>query len=475
MKLIEVRMPLARLVVIAVLLAAFGCSDKAADKMNGTSGSGGSGASAGGGSGMGSGGHIGSAGNGASNGSGGRASTGANASMDGGADMNDACGPVLHTPRCLQNDWCWDGPSFVGGDLYAIDGTRDAKSIWAVGELGSAFRYCGGKWLPIDTGTGVEDHLYDVFSPTVNFAVAVGEHGTMIVWDGATWKRVDMPTDKTLRAVWGASPSDIWIGCDLSGDSMADNLFHFDGSSITDTAATGTAVESIRGRSNNDVYAVGGADLWPYTVHYDGKKWTQTLLNADPDPGIVRQLVFATVKNRTFSLFDGVSSDQVFADDQPGWSSVYYPKTQLNALYLDDANMPSIVQRPSPDDPLMPGVVIKATEKATDEKWMMSDERFTAWPEEVWTGAGHDFAVGRSAALLTRGSDGVWSQVPDFSSMLGTPGRDRRTFRGRRVVRIRARRLSPRRQRLDVTAALPRVHSKRVGRSPRRAIHLGAR
>jgi photosystem II stability/assembly factor-like uncharacterized protein len=40
---------------------------------------------------------------------------------------------------------------------------------------------------------------------------AVGQHGTLLHWDGAHWRWRDSGTDEKLHAVWGAPGGETWI------------------------------------------------------------------------------------------------------------------------------------------------------------------------------------------------------------------------------------------------------------------------
>ena len=168
-------------VALGVLIAwVIGCSGDGARTDGAPIGSGSGGIGSGADAAISGGGGSGRAGTGSDSGASG--SGGTTNAMTGQAARDARCGPVLHEPRCLRDGSCWDGPRVMGGDLYAIDGPADASSLWAVGGNGSAFRYCEGTWLPMETGVSVA--LYGVVHPSADFAVAVGEKGTVIVWNG---------------------------------------------------------------------------------------------------------------------------------------------------------------------------------------------------------------------------------------------------------------------------------------------------
>jgi hypothetical protein len=404
-------MSVTRVAFLLVVSAVLGCGGHATTKMQSSTGSGGQGGATGGSGSQATG--SGGAG-GAANQVGGSGANGApgNPSDGGVMHADDACGPVLHEPRCLRDGWCWAGPSVLGGDLFSVDATPDAKAGWAVGALGSAYRYCNGHWLAIETG--VQDHLYDVFSPTPDFAVAVGANGTVIAWDGKAWKRVAMPTDEHLHAVWGASTHDIWIGGELPGlPRKPDNLFHFDGAAVTESFTSGSNIHAIRGRSTADVYAVGGWDLSGTADHWDGKAWTPGSVESR-EIGDVTAVIFGA-KHRAYGLFDS----RIVADDQPDWVSVFgmINGESLAGLYLDDSGSPAAIARTA--DVLMPGTGFKESDNLID--WVETADRFPILPAKIWTGAGKDWAAGAGNALIERGSDGTWSQVKDFDWMLGRP------------------------------------------------------
>ena len=157
-----------------------------------------------------------------------------------------ACGPALVGSRCLQGGWCFDGPTPQGSEFQAIDGVADGTSIWAVGSHGGAFRYCEGKWRAMDSGSEVI--LRDVWHPNADFAMAVGDQGTILSWDGRRWTTLDSPIEQTLYAVWGSAPDDVWIGGAYDEEGVL--LLHFDGTAFT-------RVPDI-GMLDSDIYAITG-------------------------------------------------------------------------------------------------------------------------------------------------------------------------------------------------------------------------
>ncbi|MDF2697026.1 MAG: hypothetical protein K0S65_5409, partial [Labilithrix sp.] len=88
--------------------------------------------------------------------------------------------------------------------------------------------------------------------------------GTILRWDGHAWA-VHFKAEKRLNAVWGSSPTDLWVGGD-------DGLYHGTGPSsaeITWTKVRSEPIASIWGTSANDVWAVGSTKTWQ--TLFDGK------------------------------------------------------------------------------------------------------------------------------------------------------------------------------------------------------------
>lgn len=95
----------------------------------------------------------------------------------------------------------------------------DDNTVWLVGEAGTLRRMTRSavhtKTFEIVPSPVIAD-LYGVFGFGVNDAWAVGEAGTVVHWDGTSWRKLSTPFDDAsekprLLAVWGSSPADVWI------------------------------------------------------------------------------------------------------------------------------------------------------------------------------------------------------------------------------------------------------------------------
>jgi hypothetical protein len=112
--------------------------------------------------------------------------------------------------------------------------------------------------------------LQGVWSDGAGVTWAVSEQGRILRYDGTTWS-LHAGVDGALWAIWGSSPTDIWIG----GDN---GLFHGEGTSsatlvFNPVKAPGpvTPIMSIWGSAANDVWAVGNVYSSPIesrVLHY---------------------------------------------------------------------------------------------------------------------------------------------------------------------------------------------------------------
>lgn len=104
-----------------------------------------------------------------------------------------------------------------------------------------------GAWIA-DNG----DRFVAGIGTSANAPTLLSAHGPT-GWQPATVTGFAQFTN--LRTVWGASPTDVWAGGDLS------NLIHYDGSSWTfqPTTNTVTRIDAIGGDATRDIYAVGAA------------------------------------------------------------------------------------------------------------------------------------------------------------------------------------------------------------------------
>lgn len=214
---------------------------------------------------------------------------------------------------CSVDRWCWRRPVPRGVRLAAVFATAP-DNLWMAGEAGYVLQWDGERW---------REHALPAppFRASMNLSAIAGRArddmwvagGDVVYhWDGAAWTLRDfIPPDvdqefhglwvapnrdvwvtmeygrvrralvggefeelivpqaqaplSALGAVWGASPSDVWIS------GRPGRMFHWDGSEFTEHA-TGTHKSggALAGAGPDDAW-VGGYD--GTLVHWNGATW----------------------------------------------------------------------------------------------------------------------------------------------------------------------------------------------------------
>ena len=198
--------------------------------------------------------------------------------------------------------------------LRAVNGYSE-NSILAVGNYGTIILYNGTEWTNVSGIT--EKTLYGVWWASKNEAFAVGDKGLILHFDGADWAIMDSGTTQRLRNIWGTSASDIFA----VGESGT--LLHYDGGSWkTMTSPTPLTIQGIWGNSGSDVYAVGGASASDTTtgsfiIHYDGRQWTNQATLITPQR-------FHGVWGNGSTVFTAGEAGAIFSTETAGaqWTSM---------------------------------------------------------------------------------------------------------------------------------------------------------
>ncbi len=106
----------------------------------------------------------------------------------------------------------------------------------------------------------------------------VGEAPVALHWDGQAWNEMPFGVSRPgmLFGVWASGPQDVFA----VGDGGA--VLHFDGGSWSRmTVPTDRQLVAVAGRSANDVYALAQSSNdreAPQLLHYDGRAWTAAAL-----------------------------------------------------------------------------------------------------------------------------------------------------------------------------------------------------
>lgn len=163
------------------------------------------------------------------------------------------------------------------GGLW-VAGSND---VWVCGGTGLVQRRQGSAWTHYDTPT--RNNLNGIWGSSTYDVFAVGEQGTIIHFNGAVWTQMNTNVLLSLNGVWGSASDDVYaIG-------YRGNIVHYDGSGWdkVDHGLTSGAEEwylyDIWGTGPDDVFVVGyvrdgSSDglVW----HYDGSSWSETRIGS---------------------------------------------------------------------------------------------------------------------------------------------------------------------------------------------------
>ena len=164
---------------------------------------------------------------------------------------------------CSSDGFCWQRPSPQGNNLHALSGLS-SRYIWAVGDHGTILHYDGQRWASSPSGT--TENLHGVFSLSQRDAWAVGAEGTALHYDGSAWQKVESGTKEALFSTWAASGSDVYIV------GKRGTFLHWDGKAIKKGSLQNetASLHSIFGFDGSDIWVVGENG---FARHFDGSEW----------------------------------------------------------------------------------------------------------------------------------------------------------------------------------------------------------
>ena len=185
------------------------------------------------------------------------------------ADTAPTCGAAGQT--CCASNMCNTGLSCTTGDqvcrsttTFVLGQDTSGNGFVAVGS-GTTFTPTilgGGQPLAI-WGTSPSDVWVSVSSTGSTQATFVRH------FNGTTWEAaINLPSSNLVYGVWGSAANNYW------GVNNAGNSFHWTGSSWGNAQAimAGVVYTQIWGSAATDVWALGGNSI----SHFDGANWSTT-------------------------------------------------------------------------------------------------------------------------------------------------------------------------------------------------------
>ena len=189
---------------------------------------------------------------------GGNGAGGGGGSESGGGNTGGA-GGFQANGFCSSDGWCWENPLPQGHALRDV-WVSGGQAV-AVGDYGTILRFDGTTWSPDALPDFTFPNLKGVWGTAIDDLFAVGDG--VFHNDGSGWVELVVPFNGDERAIWGTSTSSLWVGANGA-------LFRFDGSAWVFEHAASTDIVALSGTSDSDVWAITGEEI----LHRDGVGWT---------------------------------------------------------------------------------------------------------------------------------------------------------------------------------------------------------
>ncbi len=226
-----------------------------------------------------------------------------------------------------NNSWAIKNPKI--NQVFSLTKTR----AYAVGEYGTIKVFDGSQWQTMQSGT--KNSINGIWADAEDNVFAVASKGLILHYDGTKWSTMETNysslSQYNLNAIWGSSGSDIYaVGNEGS-------LFHFDGSVWKQLAYnqlnTSENLYAVYGSSATNIYAAGNI-----TLHYDGTAWTQLKL---PEQYVAIAAIYVAPDE---SVYFSTFQNTIYQYSQSKWSEIHYPvknqafNTVLGEVYGQSAN-----------------------------------------------------------------------------------------------------------------------------------------
>lgn len=164
------------------------------------------------------------------------------------------------------------GTSVYPSGLFGVWG-KSPSDVFAVGSGGSILHYDGKSWRYLASYTTSNLHSLWGTSSSDIFAVGTDDYptymntgGTILHYDGKSWSTVwSLRSDNSgngLYGIWGSSPSNVF--------AVGNGILHYDGKAWRSIESVKNSLYGVWGTSSTSVFAVGSEGT---ILHYDGNSW----------------------------------------------------------------------------------------------------------------------------------------------------------------------------------------------------------
>ena len=172
---------------------------------------------------------------------------------------------ALTDPTVLAqgSGWTWQNPLPQGNNLNAVWG-NGPNEVFAVGDHGTILHYDGIEWRIMESST--TQQLKGVWGSSSTDVFVVGGGGVILNYNGSVWNTMNSGTTQDLNCVWGSSANSIFaVGSNGT-------IQRYNGSNWSKmNSGTPNDLNGIWGNSANEVFVVGANGTIQY---YDGNSWT---------------------------------------------------------------------------------------------------------------------------------------------------------------------------------------------------------
>lgn len=178
-----------------------------------------------------------------------------------------------------QERWAWERLDPGSGETLRGVWGMSSTDAFAVGDGGTILRFDGRSWRPQVSHTF--ENLSGIWGTSTTDVFAVGAHGTILHFDGSRWRPVaqNLAPDYALEAVWSPSSADVFVVGGLgetipaAAEVGAGIVLQYDGTrwARERLPASCGRLSFVWGSSPNNVYAGGAGGP---VLHFDGTSWT---------------------------------------------------------------------------------------------------------------------------------------------------------------------------------------------------------
>lgn len=106
-----------------------------------------------------------------------------------------------------EGGWIFDEVPDVDAHLYGVDATN-LNNIWVVGQSGTVLNWNGVTWRSIDLGT--QNNIWSVWTPDTGIAYVVGQNGMAFRIDGTEVEKLPTGIPNVLYNVTGTTEANVW-------------------------------------------------------------------------------------------------------------------------------------------------------------------------------------------------------------------------------------------------------------------------